>query len=509
MLDYYAKSVDECPRKTHIIPLFRNDIYEMVKKEEFRDVLDESWYTQPQMPARTQNDAEIDRRGGFNPPMADEVTPITTLEQHVSVDLDGDGYAEPYIITIEEASQKVLRIVTRFDSLEDIEYNSHNEVISITPREYFTKYSFIPSPDGGIYDVGFGMLLGPLNESVNSIINQLVDSGTMATTGGGFLGRGAKIRGGDYTFAPNEWKRIDSTVDDLRKAIFPRPTVEPSNVLFQTLGLLIEYTNRISSSTDVMVGQNPGQNTPAETSRNMVEQGMKIYSAIFKRIWRSMKSEFKKWYILNALYLPLGERQDYLDNPDLVVPSADPHVTSESQSLQRAMTIKQLAMTTPGYAIPEVELDILRALHVEDIPRIYPGPDKVPPLPNPKMQVEQLKLEAKKMEIEFRRQSFGLELMEQHKLNVAKIYELEAMAIKLSAEADGIAAGHKIAAFNAAIGALKVHNDGLKTQIDAMMKGAELEQKQQDSRAAGMGGMAQPPHGGSVPQLPQGQEGTP
>src|SRR5690606_27327525 len=122
-------------------------------------------------------------------------------------------------------------------------------------------------PDGGFYDVGFGVLLGPLNESVNTAINQLFDAGTMATTAGGFLGRGAKLRGGVYTFSPFGWQNVDVMGDDLRKNMVQLEVREPSAVLFNLLTLLINYTNRISGATDMMVGENPGQNTPAETSR--------------------------------------------------------------------------------------------------------------------------------------------------------------------------------------------------------------------------------------------------
>lgn len=44
------------------------------------------------------------------------------------------------------------------------------EVLSIEPVNYYTKYSFIPNPDGGFYDIGFGRLLGPINESANTVL---------------------------------------------------------------------------------------------------------------------------------------------------------------------------------------------------------------------------------------------------------------------------------------------------------------------------------------------------
>jgi chaperonin GroES len=180
-----------------------------------------------------------DKAQGLQPPEPnDSSTPIEMLEQHCHIDFDGDGYAEPYIVYVRRDNKKVARIVARYTQ-KDIEVNESGVILSIKAEQYFTKYPFIPSPDGGFYDLGFGVLLGPLNESINTIINQLVDAGTMANTAGGFLSRGIKLRGGNYTFNPMEWKHVDTTGDDLRKGIVPLPVREPSQVMFTLLNLLI------------------------------------------------------------------------------------------------------------------------------------------------------------------------------------------------------------------------------------------------------------------------------
>lgn len=503
VVNYYAKSIEEANRKTHVIPLTRNEVHERVLRGTFRDVLDDDWYTGGSAIVPDQSSTGTDRRSGLTPPMQDDTTPLMALEQHCSIDLDGDGYAEPYIITIDAGSKEVLRIVTRFDREEDIERvqsgKRAGQIISVRSMEYFTKFGFIPSPDGSIYDIGFGVLTGPLNESVNSLVNQLIDAGTMANGGGGFLGRGAKIRGGDYTFAPFEWKRVDSTGDDLSKSIVPLQVRDPSPVLLNLLSLLINYTNRISGSTDMMVGENPGQNTPAETSRTMIEQGEKIYNALFKRTWRSMREEFKKLYILNAIYMPVkanyGEsgafalREDYLGDPSVVAPVADPNVTSESQRIQRAMAIKQNAQVTPGYDMKEVEMRLLKALHIEGIATLYPGPDKVPPLPNPKMQVEQIKMQGKQAQLEFDKQAFAMTLIEERKLNAAKIMELYAKATLELEKAGGVQTGHDIAMFEAQIGALKAGDESLARQVELVMKGVHYDRETAErARVQGVAG---------------------
>ncbi|MCK9988654.1 MAG: chaperonin GroES [Azoarcus sp.] len=500
VLDYYAKSVEECARKTHVLTMYRNELYEGMIAGIYTDERESAWFQDTPQPTRTTEDDRADAREGLMPPRTDYDTPFTVLEQHLNLDLDGDGYHEPYIATIETGSLRLLRLVLRVDRMEDVHKDSKGRIYRIDPTEYFTKYEFIPSPDGGVYGMGFGTLLGPLNESVNTILNQLIDAGTMATTAGGFLGRGAKIRGGQYTFAPLEWKRVDSTGDDLQKSIYPLPVREPSQVLFQLLSLLIDYTNRISGTTSATVGEMPVANTPASTTAAMLDQGQKVYAAIFKRIWRGMKEEFKKIYHLNSIFLPLkqtfGEggipisREDYIGSANRVIPAADPNATSQTQRVQIASMVKQAAMMTPGYNLPEVEKAYLRAIRADNIEVIYPGPDKTPPLPNPRVQVEQMKLQTKQLAVQAEMQRFTAQLMEERRVNAAKILQLEAQAAKLMAEANGVQAGHELAAFDTAIGALKAHDESLRNRAQIMMQAMKHDQEAENERGnlPGMGG---------------------
>lgn len=507
VINYWAKSVDDAARKTHVVPLYRNDIYERCMKDIFVDVRRQAWFNQPPplTPASAQPgqaSQKTDNRTGLTPTESDEDTPYRTLEQHRYLDLDHDGYAEPYIVTIEESSREVLRIVARVDKEEQVDRNLSRQIVSIRPTEYFTKYSFIPAIDGGIYDIGFGILLGPLNETVNTSIDQLLDAGTMSNSSGGFLGRGAKIRGGVYTMAPWEWKRVDSTGDDLRKSIVPMEGKEPSMVMFNLLSLIIQYSDRLAGTVDQMVGITPGQNTPAETSRNALEQGMQLYSTIFKRCWRSMKEEFKKNHLLNAIYLPeqkrfgpgssLIRREDYNSNPDLVAPSADPTVSSQSQRFFKAQSVRQAAYSVPGYNVEVVERRFLEAMQVEGIDQVYPGPDKAPPLPNPAAQVEEMKLKAKQLQFEHEKQMLVVELMENRRLNAAKILQLQAQAMKLSADAADTQAAQRLEAFNMALDTLRVQNETLDSRIKAlqvMSNGTESE----SPGAGGAGSMEEEP----------------
>ena len=501
VVDYFAKSVETAERKTHCIPMSRNEIYEKCARGVFRDVRKEDWYLPPPSEAvDLQQGVKVDVRKGQDRPLeGDDTTPFMVLEQHVSMDLDGDGYAEPYIITITRDHHVPLRIVTRFE-WDHVEFNDRGKIVQIRGMEYFTKYGFIPSPDGGIYDIGFGILLGPINESVSSSLNQLFDAGTLSTTAGGFLGRGAKFRGGQYTFSPFGWNRVDSTGDDLSKSIFPLPVREPSTVLFQLLTFLVDYANRIAGTVDVMVGENPGQNTPKYNMQTMLQEGQRIYNAIFKRQWRSMKEEFKKLWMLNAVYLSpvptpassgiVISREDYYTNPNAVRPAADPNLVTSELRQQQAMMMKQAAMVTPGYNKDMVERNFLRAIKVEGIEMFFPGSDKTPPLPNPKVEVEKLKAEIKKMEVKARVMEKVMELQEAQALNKAKITQLEAQAVSLLAGVQGTEAGLEIQRFQAQIGALKDIDESMRKHVELVLSTLK---DQGDGGEGGMGGMAGPP----------------
>jgi len=515
VVNYWTKSLETASRVTHVLQMSRNEIYERVARGLWVEVSEgrQQQYSSTAMGSGLQT--AQDRAQGLTPPEPnDSSTPIEILEQHCHIDFDDDGYAEPYIVYVRRDNKQVARIVARYTDA-DVERNKEDVVLSIKAEQYFTKYPFVPSPDGGFYDLGFGVLLGPLNESINTIVNQLVDAGTMANTAGGFLSRGIKLRGGNYSFNPMEWKHVDTTGDDLRKGIVPLPVREPSQVLFTLLNLLINYGERIGGSVDILSGQNPGQNTPAETTRTMAEQGMKIFNGIFKRTHRSLKQEFRKLYRLNQIFVT--DNTQYVSNAKSqgivlaadydgpvtdVMPTADPSVTSDAQRMQQAAAVAQRVAATPGlYNRYEAEYTFLKAMKITNIDKLLPdpkGPNAVPPPVNPKMQIEQLKAEAKKAESELAMKMGLLKLMGDAELNQAKIKKLEAEAeaIKVGIATEG--EKMRLNEINTQIGLNRERREGILSSVETMNKiytsmmdrqQSQQGQPQQPSPEEAMGGM--------------------
>lgn len=396
VVHYNAESLEKASRVTHKIELTHNEVVERVRTGVYLKFdVDELG------PATNSKEENID-----------DDTPHLFLEQHRWYDLDDDGYQEPYIATVHYATQKLVRLVARYE-MSGIEMNDQDEVIRIEPIHYFTRFLFMPAPDGSFYGMGFGSLLHSINSSANTTINQLLDAGTRAVKGGGFIGKGVQLgKGAALKFKAGEWKSVTATGDDLRKNIVPMPVHEPSDTLFKLLGLMIDAGKELSGLTEVLSGESPGANVPAETTLALIEQGLQVYSAIHKRTHRALYREFKKIRRLNVLYLDEADYQKVLDNPNAVksadysttdhdiIPVSDPNSTTNMQRIMKAKAL--LTMKGQGLNDDEINRRYLEALQIEDIEGLIPkkpAPDPLKELTIVELQQQIGKLVAEQGEI--------------------------------------------------------------------------------------------------------------
>jgi chaperonin GroES len=338
------------------------------------------------------------------------------IECHCFYDIDGDEYKEPWIVTVHRSTGKVLRVWARFEE-QGIKKNQKGEIFRIESTSYFTLYPFFPDPAGGFYPIGWGHLVEPLNEGINTIINQLIDAGTLSVRAGGLIARGVKLVGREKDISPFRWNTVNIDPAVLRNAIFPFPVREPSMVLFQLLGLLIEAAKGITNLKDVLAGETTslGKDLSPTTYMGMVEQGLKVFIGIYKRFYEALTEEFRKLYRLNAIYLEpaesfmvAGEQQqvalsDYREDDLEVLPVADPNLATDL--LRRAQDQALLSMMQmPGVNPLEVVRRAVKHLHTgaEDKLLLTDGqlsgqePVNYQPPPSPDAIIAQA--EAKKIE---------------------------------------------------------------------------------------------------------------
>lgn len=334
VINYWAQSIEAAPRFTEIQRFYPYEVIERIRSGVWRDI------------------GRITE--GRNEKDDSETAPVEFLSQHCRLDLDGDGYPEPYVVTLERSTGKVVRIVACYDAdgvTIDTDGEGDDVVVRIEQKQYFTKYGFIPSPDGSFYDIGFGALLDDITAAIDTTLNQLLDAGALQNAQGGFLGSGVNIRSGDIRIRLGEWKRVDVTGGTLRDNIVPLNLPGPSAVLFNLLQLLIDQTKAITSVQDVLTGGGVTSTTPATTVLAQIEQATKVQTAIFKRIHRAFGNELRIRFGLNREFLdeqayfnltdtPLEISRDDYEIQDIdVVPVSDPTMVNDAQRAARAQAL--------------------------------------------------------------------------------------------------------------------------------------------------------------------------
>lgn len=376
VVNYFAKA--DCPRITQVVDYYPHEVLERVRSEVWGEITLEQH--------------------------ADSNEPECFLEQHRLWDMDNDGYPEPYIVTVHKDTSKVVRVVARYDE-QGVTMSQKGEVVSIKPIDYFTKYTFIPSMDGSWYPIGFGTLLNSLNETINATINQLLDAGTLSNMQSGFIGAGVTMKSGSMSFKPGEWKKVANDGPELKNSIVPLPVAQPSTVLFSLLGMMVEAAKDITATKDILTGETQGSNQAVGTTLAMIEQGLKVFSAIYKRIHRALKWELAGLKRLNRLYLRDEQYFNFHDVEGLVtladyqadeeydvVPVSDPTVVTDMQRMGRAQFLIATFRGDPNIDQRELDRRVLDAASIPDIKTLMPDP-KGPPPPDPKVIEAMAKVE--------------------------------------------------------------------------------------------------------------------
>lgn len=282
----------------------------------------------------------------------DEQQPHQFLEQHCWYDLDDDGYPEPYIITVHRGSEKVVRITAGYDESDILINQQTGNIAKIKRRPVFVKYGFIPDPDGGFYDIGFGELLHDPVNIINSLINQIMDAGSLQNAGGGFIGKEFRLKSGVMMQELGAWKQVPFAGQDIRQAIVPFEHKGPSSVLFQMLGFMVDMAKGLTAQRDVLTGEAPA-NQPASTTLALIEQGLKVFTGIIGRILRSVSAEGQALYNLNSRYMNereyvrIGDDEGYVMRADFdpeasnIAAVADAAVVTDMQRMARAEALMQ------------------------------------------------------------------------------------------------------------------------------------------------------------------------
>ena len=383
VVPYSATSLDDADAIIHVLKISENDLRKQQVSGFYKDVE----LGQPAIKTDPIKEKERELEG-VRIERQDNI--YTLLECHVNLDIEGfedkdpqtgepTGIKLPYVVTIEEGSREVLSIRRNYKA-EDPLRNRTN---------YFVHFKFLPGL--GFYGFGLIHMIGGLSRTATSALRQLLDAGTLSNLPSGFKMRGIRVRDDAQPLQPGEFRDVDAPGGNLKDAFMPLPFKGPDQVLLSLMGIVVQAGQRFASIADNQVGEG-NQQAAVGTTLALLERGSRVMSAIHKRIYASLKQEFKLLADVFKTYLPPiypydvvgGNKQikvaDFDDRVD-IVPVADPNIFSQTQRISLAQTQLQLAQSNPQiHNLYQAYKDMYQAIGVDNIDLILPPPARPMPM---------------------------------------------------------------------------------------------------------------------------------
>ena len=376
VVSYGAADLLTADRYTHVMKKSQNDVRKLMVNGFYRDI---------ELPEPAPEFSDIEEK--YNELEGESSIGIedddrhTILEMHVDYDLpepysDPDGIARPYVITIDKSSRTVL----------SIRKNWFEDDTKKQKREHFIHYRYLPGL--GFYGIGLIHLIGGLAKSATSILIQLVDAGTLSNLPAGLKARGLRIKGDDSPLSPGEWRDVDIPGGAIRDNIYPLPYKEPSGVLYNLLGNIVDEGRRIGSVADVDISS-ANQNAPVGTTLALLERSLKVMSGVQARIHHSFKKELKILAQIIHDHMPATydydldgqfSRVDDFDRRVDVTPVSDPNSATTSQRIIAYQAALQLAQQAPQlYNLGMLHRQMLETLSIPNADEIVKLPEDIKP----------------------------------------------------------------------------------------------------------------------------------
>jgi hypothetical protein len=382
VVPYSATSLDDAESIIHILKISENDLRKQQVAGFYRDI---------ELKPGQLNESEVEQKEreleGQTKNVNEDVFNI--LEFHTNLDLEGfedsnpetgeqTGIKIPYVVTIEENSREILSIRRNYE----VGDNKKNKI------QYFVHFKFLPGL--GFYGFGLIHMIGGLSRTATTALRQLLDAGTLSNLPAGFKQRGIRIRDDAQSIQPGEFRDVDAPGGNIRDAFMMLPFKEPSQTLLALMGVVVQAGQRFASIADLQVGEG-NQQAAVGTTVALLERGSRTMSAIHKRIYAALKTEFKLLARVFKLYLPqeypydvvggqrLIKQTDFDDRVD-ILPVADPNIFSQTQRISLAQTELQLAASNPAiHNQYQVYRNMYEALGVKDIDKILIRPQQPTP----------------------------------------------------------------------------------------------------------------------------------
>jgi hypothetical protein len=383
VVPYSATSLEDAEAVIHVLRVSQNDL----RKQQINGFYKDIDLGEPPLQEDQLKQKELELEGIRQTGQEDM---YTILEMHVNVDLEGHedvspedgeptGVKLPYIVTIDEANGKVLSIRRNYKAEDPLKRK----------QDYFVHFKFLPGM--GFYGLGLIHMIGGLSRTATVALRQLLDAGTLANLPAGFKTRGVRMRDDAQPLQPGEFRDVDVPGGNIKDQFMQLPFKGPDGTLLQLMGICVSSAQRFASIADSQVGE-MNQQAAVGTTVALLERGSRVMSAIHKRLYVGLKSEFKLLAEVFKTYLPPEYPYDVpgaqrnikvLDFDDKIdiLPVADPNIYSQTQRISMAQAQLQLAQSNPKmHNMYQAYRSMYEAFGIKNINAILPPPQQPIPM---------------------------------------------------------------------------------------------------------------------------------
>jgi len=378
-LPYSATNFYTSPRVTHRQSITRMEFNRRVRSGLYRDVFITDTNHAPEESKASKANDKIEGReeDGYNEDGLRAVLEIYCWLETEADDITGGEYA-PYIITIDEDTEKVLSIYRNWAESDD----------RFEKLDWIVEWKFIPWR--GAYAIGLPHLIGGLSAALTGALRALLDSAHINNAPTMLKLKSGRIVGQNTQVNVTQVCDIEGPagIDDIRKLAMGMPFNPPSPVLAGLMDKLYALAKGVIATAEDKMDQ-VGDRTPVGTTQSIIEQGSATYSAIHARLHESQKKALSIIHRLNGEFIEdgqmpeeLGEipvlQEDFKGTMD-VVPVSDPTIFSETQRFAQNQAIMQMAqMDAQNPHIPWNQVNVrrrmLKQMRIENIDELLPAP---------------------------------------------------------------------------------------------------------------------------------------
>lgn len=376
LLPYAASSFYTAQRMTHRQLITQRTYEDRVDAGFYRDI-DNQLIIGTETPEQTSSALANDKVEGLEDTAYNEDGLRAILEVYTWEDLEDDpvtkGASAPYVIHIDEYTEKVLAVYRNWDDQDP----------TFEKLDWIVEWKFIPWR--GAYGIGLPHLIGGLSAALTGSLRALLDSAHINNAPSMLKMKGARGSVGSNTqVAITEVTEIECppNIDDIRKIAMPMPFNQPSPVLFQLLGWLDNAAKGVVSTAEEKIAD-AGNNMPVGTTMALIEQGSKVFSAIHGRLHRSQAKTLEILHRINSKWLDeetqvqkLGKvvatREDFVGSMD-IIPASDPNIFCETQRYSQIQGVLQMSQDpTVRWNKEAIYRRMLNLMHVQQSEELLP-----------------------------------------------------------------------------------------------------------------------------------------